>query len=279
MIAQPTISESFGARLGRLYPLNSGCGTIATSRHFSRLVGSRSVDVWANVFGAKALVPLTDLVGRSMFFFGDLDPKVTWAVRRFCRRGDVTLDIGANLGLVSILMASIGAEVHAFEPNPRMIGYLNQTVARNPDLPITLHKTALGAADRELDLMIPEQNEGAASLKSLGVRRVIESVTVPVRRLDDYIGNAGVDRVDFIKIDVEGFEPQVFEGAQNVLRELRPRALVFEENDPSPKCDTFRILQSLGYSIFAIPKNLARNRLIEVDALGHRIAHDFVAVA
>lgn len=147
-----------------LYPLKSGCGTITNSKLFSKLAGSRSVNLWAVVKGGHAIVPSLDLVGRSMFFAGDLDPKVSWAIDRFVKNGDVALDIGANLGLMTLRLAKrVGASgtVHAFEPNPIMLQYLDATLARNKYVQIKLHRVALGSEATTLSLIVPKVNAGA----------------------------------------------------------------------------------------------------------------------
>jgi hypothetical protein len=120
------------ARITRRYPLVSGCGKLANSRLVEIAASPPNEDAWTDVEGGRALVPLGDHIGRSMFFVGDLDRKVSWVVDNCVQRGGVVLDIGANLGLVSQrLAARVGprGHVHAFEPNPRMQRYLKETIA------------------------------------------------------------------------------------------------------------------------------------------------------
>src|SRR5262249_5602474 len=144
--------------IARMYPFYSGCGTIANSNLMDVIAPPRSDLVWARSVGGEVLVPLDDLVGRALYFFGDLDPKVTWVIRRLLEPGDLALDIGANLGFLSLFMAKIvgphGA-VHAFEPNPVLCNILSQTFARNHDFKIRLHPVALGASTGEMELCVP----------------------------------------------------------------------------------------------------------------------------
>jgi len=77
----------------RKYPFYSGCGTIANS-HLMDMIAPPSRFGWARSIGGEVLVPLDDLVGRALYFFGDLDPKVTWVIRRLLEPGDIALDIG-----------------------------------------------------------------------------------------------------------------------------------------------------------------------------------------
>jgi FkbM family methyltransferase len=280
----PTLRESTVAAVTRLYPLKSGCGPLATSGLVRALSGDRAVKLWAPVAGRTALVPTDDLVGRSMFYVGDLDPKVSWAVRQFARKGDVALDIGTNLGLVMLqLAAQVGpsGRVHAFEPNPAMLAFLDATLARNADLPVTLHRVALGRDEAMLPLSVPAVNAGAASFVDNGGRAVAYRVDVPVRRLDAFAAEHGIDRVDFIKIDVEGFEAEVLQGGRDLIRRLRPRAIVLEEQRPVTEAGlpkSLAILKEAGYAIHALPKRLLKVEMVPLDRLQGETANDFVAV-
>ena len=280
----PNFRERLASALLRLYPFKSGLGSVASSKPFAVLAGQRAANLWAKVAGGEALVPSLDLVGRAMFFGGDLDPKVSWAVNRFTKPGDVALDIGANLGLISWRLAKqVGAagQVHSFEPNPAMQAYIEATLARNPALPVRLHRVALGAEAAVLSLTIPKENAGAASFVSVNGREVDHCVEVPVMTLDQFLADRGIDRVDFIKIDVEGFEAEVLRGGTGMLRNMRPRAIVFEENgaiDGAELPAAFRILQAAGYEIFGLPKRYFRVQMLPLEAVKAQGAHDFVAL-
>ncbi|MGH7293079.1 MAG: hypothetical protein ACREJT_17790, partial [Myxococcota bacterium] len=121
--------------LSRCYPLKSGLGTLASSRPFLRALDGEQGLHWARLrCGAQILVPLDDFVGRALWFFGDLDPKLTWICERLLRPGDTVLDIGANLGLVSLIARErVGASgaVHAFEPQPELVELIGQSARAN----------------------------------------------------------------------------------------------------------------------------------------------------
>lgn len=219
-----------------------------------------------------------------MRFVGDLDPKVSWVVDRTLRAGDIALDIGSNLGLVSLRMAArVGpaGQVHAFDPQPRMQAYFRRTLDLNPDLPITLHPIGLGPESTTLELAIPPNNAGSASLSTRFENRPgTETVQVPVEPLDSYAQTAGITQVKMIKMDVEGFEAQVLQGARAFLGQTRPAVILLEENNPDPNTGlspALEILQALDYSLFTLPRALWSVRLAP---LAERApAHDYVAVA
>src|SRR3954468_7301384 len=90
----------------RQYPFYSGCGTVANSS-FIRWLDPRpgASLVWTETPGGELLVDPHDWVGRTIARLGDLDPKLTWVLRRLAKPGDQAIDIGSNFGLVSILLA------------------------------------------------------------------------------------------------------------------------------------------------------------------------------
>lgn len=271
-------------RLGRLYPLKSGCGLIANSAVGRWLDPIGGPDAEVAIVGGRAVIPAGDYVGRAMRYMGDLDPKISWVIDRVVRPGDVALDIGSNLGLVSLRLAARvgpGGQVHAFDPQPRMQQYFRRTLELNPNLPITFHAIGLGARTAKLRLAIPQENAGAASLReSASERPGIELVDVPVRALDDYASEAGIRHVDFIKMDVEGFEAQVILGARELLTHARPRVILLEENNPDRETGLSPALQALldhGYFLYGLPKRAFSVKLIPFGET--RKAHDYVAFA
>ncbi len=272
------------AHLGHLFPLKSGCGPLANSALFRWLDPVGGPDGIARVTGGRAVVPAGDYVGRSMRFVGDLDPKVSWVVDRVLKPGDTALDIGSNLGLVSLRMAArvgTSGHVHAFDPQPRMQAYFRRTLELNPALPITLHPIGLGPESTSLELAIPPNNAGSASLSArFEDRPGTETVQVPVEPLDTYADTAGITQARMIKMDVEGFEAQVLQGARAFLGRTRPAVILLEENAPDPDTGlspALEILQDLGYSLYTLPRALWSVRLAPLSERAP--AHDYVAIA
>ena len=281
-----TLPSRIAAGLGHFYPLKSGCGSFANSWLFRHLDPDGGPDGIAHVTGGRALVPGGDYVGRAMRYVGDLDPKVSWIVDQVVAPGDIALDIGANLGLVSLrlaLRAGQTGHVHAFEPQPRLHPYFGKTIEMNPDACITLHKIALGTESSTLEMAVPKHNAGAASLvtpANSAQQQDMQFINVPVRPLTDYAAEIGLDRVDFIKMDVEGFEANVIAGGLELLKRTRPKVILLEENDIDPQTGlspALAALQGLDYSLFALPRRMFSVALVPLSE--NRVAHDYVAVS
>jgi len=269
----------------RFYPLYSGLGTLASSRPFLRVLSGEQGLHWANLrCGARILVPIDDFVGRALYFFGDLDPKLSWICQRLLRPGDTVLDIGANLGLVSLVARTlVGASgsVHAFEPQPELVELIRQSARANGFDDIVVHPLALAEADSTLEMFVPLGNRGAASLtrKHLDVGR---TVAVPVRNASDYFASLDLGPIRLVKIDVEGHEAHVIRGSERYFGVNRPDAIVFELNDhtlPFDEQPVVQELRGLDYECLTIPKALTRVRVQRIDARTRKFGHDVLAVA
>jgi FkbM family methyltransferase len=282
-ISTPTLREKLISRATRLYPFMSGCNRIANSKALDWVAGRRLASVWCKTEGGDILVPVNEFVGRSIFYMGDLDRKVSWVVDKFVHPGDTVLDIGANLGLVSLRMAKrVGqaGRVVAFEPNPVVLEYLCKTVERNGSR-IEVHPLALGCREETLALEVPMINFGQGSFRST-YRGEQQSYQVPVRTLSSYAAEIGLSRADFIKVDVEGFEADVFSGGMDFLEAYRPKVILFEEggacNGKSPP-ESMKILKRLGYELFGLPSVLFHPKLVRLEDIQGRRSHDFIAMS
>jgi FkbM family methyltransferase len=280
----PTLRQTLVSAVTRLYPFYSGCGNLANHRLIDALAGTSSEVTWAAVPGGEVLAPLDDYVGRAAFYAGDLDRKLSWICRKLIRPGDTVLDIGANIGIVTVLMAKLAGKdgrVHSFEPNPRLVERLHQVIDRNQLRNVTVHPMALGSEAGTLELHIPRDNAGAGSLVRNRGRENCEITQVLVKPLSSVIG---AEPVRLIKIDVEGYETEVFRGADILLR-AQPGAILFELNEsidtPPREVPLIKLLLEYDYSFLTIPKSLIRMRLepFDLSIASKFTGHDFLGVA
>lgn len=159
-----------------------------------------------------------------------------------CALRRTALDIGAHVGFWSYYLSLAFEKVHAFEPNDLFAQCFARNVAAKN---VKLHRVALGDAERKIALEVDPENTGATH-----VRAGLEG-TIPMRRLDDF----GFEVVDFLKVDVEGFEKQVLEGARQTLLRCRPVVIV-EQKEFAGRYGTEQfaaaeLLQSLGAVVLA----------------------------
>jgi FkbM family methyltransferase len=280
------------ASLTRLYPLASGCGRVANSALLRGLTprapggGPASLVRARPRGGGRMWVDPGDYVGRSIYFIGELDPKVTWALRRVLRRGDTFIDIGANQGLVSFIAARIvgpRGRVHAFEPQPRLAALLRRSVGEAGLSQVTVHEVALSDRDGVARLTVPAGNAGAASLGEHLAGVPGSAVEVRLVRGDGYLAALGLGLVRAMKVDVEGHEGQVFAGLQEMLGSVSaPDLIVFESANDRPlhEREACRALTRapLEYRLADLPPCLFRPRARWIGPDGGVRGHDLLAV-
>jgi FkbM family methyltransferase len=115
--------------------------------------------------------------------------------------------------------------VYAFEPNPALFGSLEANCRSNGIANVRLHNVALGAQDDTLTLTRSRFNSGDSRLSHHEASPASGGVSVPVRPLDALLGEAPLD---FVKIDVQGWELEVFKGMRSQLAGSRPMRIHFE---------------------------------------------------
>jgi len=183
----------------------------------------------------------------------------TAEIGRRLERGDVFVDIGSSEGDFALIAARIvgpGGAVHAFEPEPRNVEIIRDNVALNRFDWITVHAVALSDRDGEADLFRSDVTGWHSLLGGLE-HRDRDVVRVPVARLD----SLGLARIDMIKIDVEGAEVAVLEGARDSIARHRPVILL--DTHPSLGADVPALqafAESLGYDVFDSDRHQSRLR-------------------
>lgn len=180
----------------------------------------------------------------------------TWLLRRYDvstvrfivdhlpPKGGVFVDGGAHVGLVSYQVAALcpPVSIHAFEPHLAVAAAHERNGELNPDARVMLCRTGLSSRDGTLSFDPGTHALGDGSLE------------VPVVRLDGYLDDHGVERVDVLKLDVEGHEFDALRGAEQSLRSGRIRAVTLEAMDEHG--DVVRpaaFLQEMGFRRVPLP--------------------------
>jgi FkbM family methyltransferase len=142
-------------------------------------------------------------------------------LRRRLRSNAVCVDGGAHIGVVSVLLASLcpGGRVYAFEPVPETAAHLEHNLAANGIANVTVERLALYRDDGEIALDFDESYPGGSHIGEGKCR-------VATIRLDSWVEARGLDRLDLLKLDVEGAEPAVLDGAEETLRRFKPVTVV-----------------------------------------------------
>jgi FkbM family methyltransferase len=171
--------------------------------------------------------PLCDSVALT----GLYDPRLSRMVLKLAARGGLMVDVGANLGLFSLLWASVRTDnrVIAFEPSSRVLPLLRENIERN-DLAGQIEVRAEAAGAETGTAAFEPGPEGAYGWGRFAVMesdRTSQTVEVPAVRLDDSL--AGCGPISLLKIDAEGFDGYVIKGSETLLRSKQVRHVWMEE--------------------------------------------------
>ena len=171
------------------------------------------------------------------------------------RSGDRVIDVGGNRGLYAYRCWRLGARIEVFEPNPTCLRVLQAWAAGKPR--VSVHSVALSNCSGSANLHIPVDDSGvehdsSASIEHDGFAHARDQL-VELRTLDSY----GFDKVSLIKIDVEGHEYKVIEGALGTLASSMPAVLIEIEQRHSgrPISEVFDKILRLGYQGFFFSLN------------------------
>jgi FkbM family methyltransferase len=238
-------------------------GLTSRVRHlrFSRLAEPRTMR-WLH--GLELVLVPEEQTSRAVYVSGLYEPCSTSVLRVLLAEGKTCIDVGANVGLVSLLASRwVGpaGRVISFEPSAREFARLREHIERNALANVQAVRSAVGNHDGTAMLRVADPNKaGHNTLEDRFVSaNVIEAYAeiVSVIRLDDYVSANDVTKVDVIKIDVEGSEAQVIAGAQRAIARDRPALLIEVAGSATASDHQGRLaiessLRQLGYVFVAI---------------------------
>lgn len=234
--------------------------------------------------GQKLRVYPSYVIGKEIYVRGMHESAQTRFVRSFLKPAMTFIDGGANIGYYSVIAAALTypAKVHSFEPGARMFEELTANVALNGmEQSCILNKAALGEkpGTARLSMYAP----GFEVYSSLAEHKWINTAPigyeeVAVVTLDDYVRQNGIDRVDLLKLDIEGAELLALRGATDLLGRLRP-VLMIELADVNTAgfgyraAEVVELLTGFGYRFNSIGRD---GSVTPIDPPRGEVCSDFV---
>lgn len=186
--------------------------------------------------GIRYEVDLSEGIDLSLFLFGGFQSHVTNNPLIVIPPDATVLDIGANVGAMALQYAQAAPEgrVYAFEPTSYAYTKLQRNLALNPDLGqrITILQALLGSATSNRDSMVAYSSWSLDGSNSSASHQIHGGSAQPTTdassmTLDEACESLGIQRVDLIKIDTDGYEYEILQGAEKTIARFRP-TIVFE---------------------------------------------------
>jgi FkbM family methyltransferase len=202
---------------------------------------------------------IDDWIQESLFFIGKYEETELQFIERSLNNGNVFIDIGANIGLYTLLASKLVGEegkVFAFEPFSKNFHSLKKNVSLNRSKNILLENLAVAETNKQIEIFYNDQisNFGIASsyLTQNNMCEKIDAVSI-----DNYLNKHTVKELSFIKIDIEGGEYPALLGMKETLTNFSPILLVeinqeILSNTPYSERDIIDYLSGLGYNKFLL---------------------------
>ena len=228
------------------------------------------------------------LVDWSAFFYGAYEKRwLDFCWSHLPGSGTVqVLDIGGNVGHHALWFAAQGCKVDSFEPNPALWPQIEKKAGVSGlKGSITLHRTAMGAADETRSFNLPSgTNQGTGSFEYQPYNWEGEKAEVRISAASDYVAKLGIERADLVKIDVEGFEIDVMDGLKAFLTRSRPVLWIeISAEAPGRRIDLPKLQSYLSgdYRYFraqSVSPLLTVQKFVETDAVPEGPPVDIIAI-
>jgi FkbM family methyltransferase len=210
--------------------------------------------------GTLILNPRDPVISGALML-GVYEPYQTDIFRKHVKEGDVVLDIGANIGLYTLIAGKAVGEkgkVFSFEPEQENLSFLEKNIQLNDLRNATAVRCAITDRNGEASLFLADANKGNHSVISLegsSSAQIVQSM-----RLDDWLLANGIPRVNVIKMDIQGAEPLALKGMERTMDQM---PVLFMEYEPSliraggsEPVEVLKNLQSRGYALFDVNEDV-----------------------
>lgn len=272
--------KSFLRKLARallqFYPREYGKYSILQKLYFPYLSSSNlSTEVVRMRSGFRLYLCPVELLQAHLYLFGTYELPTTNFVRRFLKTGDVVLDVGANIGYMSLFFrqcVGTNGKVYAFEPEHQNYQALLANIALNNAQNIIAQRQAATDVEKTLKLYLAQDNFGAHSTVFNDETLTEKYEEIQGTPLDTFVQKNQLDKIALVKIDVEGGEYEVLQGMKQILKQQRP-ILIIELNDA--------LQRKRGLSLASISEELTIEygyQVFSTTESGHLIApqkHEF----
>ncbi len=150
------------------------------------------------------------------------EPEMAAVFKALIHPDMVVADVGANIGMTALLFSQLARKTFAFEPSPSTFAFLRSNLDSNKAVNVDAHNLGMGDQHEQQTITFaPSNRSGGFVSDTLKLTAGHITETIEIETMDRFFYNHA-DQPDFIKLDVEGFEPRVLRGARSVLTAQKP---------------------------------------------------------
>ena len=217
------------------------------------------------VNGYKLNVVPNDVgISSELLVFKVHEPLTTKLISKILTKGMVCLDIGSNIGYYALLEHKIignTGKVIALEPSPANFEILKKNIDIQNSSNIECYNLAAGDKNGTTRFVIDKRSNGCMTVAD-NEEPIIpgDIINVPIKRIDDFVNEIKLQKLDFLRMDVEGFEKHIFEGMKNTLSKFKPLIQIEIHASLMGYSETekmFQILKDIDYEVmYYIPRDV-----------------------
>lgn len=211
----------------KLGQLARNAAFLLTHTVHQKLVAPRRLKQWrtqstpfvhSGARGVRLRLDPSQYIDERIYVDGIYEKRFLEFLRRRIKRGGVMLDVGANIGNHALYLGDLFDQLHCFEPNPKVAARLEENIRLNGLRHVHVHRVGLGSSEA----MIPFCNDENLALGKFLHGDEAGADLLPVTTGDKWVSETGLERVDYVKIDVEGFEDEVLVGMRDTICRYQP---------------------------------------------------------
>ena len=229
-----TLLRQTARQILRFYPIEYGKYSILQRLYFPYLApAQRHAEAVQMQAGFTMQLTPTELLQAHLYLFSTYELPTTRFIAHYLKNNDVVLDIGANIGYISMFCAKAvgkGGKIYAFEPEHNNYAALQQHITLNSFTNIFPQRLAATSSPTTLRLYLASDNHGAHSTIFNPDVLTQEYEEVQGITLDSFVEEQNITKIALVKIDVEGAEYEVLQGMKTILQHQRP-IVIMEVND------------------------------------------------
>ena len=165
-------------------------------------------------------------ISSELIMFQTHEPLTTKLLSKELKKGMTCLDVGGNIGYYTLLESNIvgnNGKVIAIEPSPVNFKHLKKNLSIQDAKNVDAYNFAAGDVDGEVNFLVYQESNGSFTIPDGETTDLPgELIKVPAKRMDTFLDELNIEHVDFVRMDVEGYEHHIIKGMNNIIKNSKP---------------------------------------------------------